>query len=343
MNRNWSERCAVLLVLALTVLPAAQAGEVLDGVKSREQLRCGVSEGIPGFSERDAEGRWRGLDVDFCRAVAAAVLGDADKVELVPLRASTRFPALQSRKVDLLLRNTTWTLTREAVLKVQFPGILFYDGQGFMVRAEDGIDSLADLNGASVCVEKGTTHQRNLTTYFEVQGWSVEPLVIDSAPDAAAAFFAGRCRAYTSDAGQLAAMRSLAQKDPQTYPILPERISREPLSAVVWGGDPEWTTVVRWVLNVLILAEEYGITAENLKTVLARNRNLLVLRTEDERGIIARSLEIEPGWGIRAVQAVGNYGEIYERHLGRDSPLKIDRGLNRLWTEGGLHYVPPID
>jgi general L-amino acid transport system substrate-binding protein len=332
-----------LLILALLIWPKAEAGEVLKGVQSREQLRCGISEGIPGFSERAADGYWRGLDVDFCRAVAAAVLGNPEKVELLPLRASTRFPALQSRKIDLLLNNTTWTLTREAVLKVQFPGILFYDGQGFMVPANAGINTGADLNGETICVEKGTTHQRNLEAYFEAHGGSVKPLVIDSAPGAAVAFFAGRCRAYTSDAGQLAAMRLRAPEDPQSFVILPERISKEPLSAVVWGGDPEWNTVIRWVLNVLILAEEHGVTRDNLDAVIVENKNPLVRRSATERDMIARALGIEPGWGIRAIRAVGNYGEIYERNVGRDSPLKIERGLNRLWTQGGLHYAPPID
>lgn len=333
-----------LLILTLAVLPQVEAGEVLNSVKARGQLRCGVSEGILGFSERDVDEHWHGLDVDFCRAVAAAVLGDADKVEFVPLGASTRFPALQSRRIDLLLSNTTWTLTREAVLKVQFPGILFYDGQGFLVSDEVGIKTIADLKGATICVAKGTTHRRNLEAYFAAKDWSMKPLVINSAPEAAEAFFAGRCRAYTSDAAQLAAVRLRAPKDRQAFVILPERISKEPLSLVVWSGDSEWTTVIRWVLNVLILAEEYGVTRDNLDTVVEENKNLLVWRrSADERDIIARSMGIEPGWGIRAVRAVGNYGEIYERNVGRDSPLKIERGLNRLWTQGGLHYAPPID
>ena len=235
--------------------------------------------------------------MDFCRAVAAAVLGDPEKVDFVPLRASARFPALQTHRIDLLLGNTTWTLTREAVLKVQFPGILFYDGQGFMVPAAAGIATLADLNGATVCVEKGTTHQRNLTAYFRTNGWSVEPLVIDSAPKAAAAFFAGDCRAYTSDSAELAAMRLLAPDDPRAFVILPERISNEPLSPVVWGGDPEWTTLVRWVLNVLILAEQYGVTARQPRCRHRRAANPLVRATADERELLARSMGIPPGWG----------------------------------------------
>ena len=335
--------CAAMLVLALAAPPAAEAGEVLNGVKARDQLRCGVSEGIPGFAEQDAEGRWRGLDVDFCRAVAAAVLGDADKVEFIPLRTSARFPALQRRRVDLLLGSTTWTLTREAVLKVQFPGILFYDGQGFMVPAAAHIDTLAALDGAKVCVEKETTNERTLTAYFQAHGWSVEPVVLDSAPEAAAALYAGRCVAYTSDAAQLAAMRLRAPGGPQAFAILPDRISREPLSPAVWGGDPEWTTTVRWVLNVLILAEYYGVTRDNLDAVIAGRVSPRLWMADYDRKHIAEALGIPTGWARRLLQAVGNYGEIYERNVGRKSPLKIERGLNRLWTEGGLHYAPPID
>jgi general L-amino acid transport system substrate-binding protein len=344
MHIDRNVRRTAVLALMLVVFPhIVDAGTVLEGVKARGQLRCGVSEGIPGFSERDVDGRWRGFEVDFCRAVAAAVLGDPEKVEFVPLRASTRLPALQSRKVDLLLRNTTWTLTREAVLKVQFPGILFYDGQGFMVPAAANIVTPADLDGATICIEKGTTHRRNLEEYFRANGWSVEPLVIDSASEAAQALFVGRCRAYTSDAAQLAAMRQWAPKDARDFVILPERISKEPLSPVVWGGDPEWTTLVRWVLNILILAEEQGVTRDNLDAVIAENRNPLVRRATDEQEMIARSLGIPALWGARVLRAVGNYGEMYERNVGRDSQLDIERGLNRLWTQGGLHYAPPID
>jgi general L-amino acid transport system substrate-binding protein len=342
IDRNvW--RTAVLALILVVFPHIVDAGTVLEGVKARGQLRCGVSEGIPGFSERDGDGRWRGFEVDFCRAVAAAALGDPERVEFVPLRASTRFPALQSRKIDLLLRNTTWTLTREAVLKVQFPGILFYDGQGFMVPAAANIVTPADLDGATICIEKGTTHRRNLEEYFRANGWSVEPLVIDSASEAAQALFVGRCRAYTSDAAQLAAIRQWAPKDPRDFVILPERISKEPLGPVVWGGDPEWTTLVRWVLNTLILAEEQGVTRDNLDAVIAENRNPLVRRATDEQEMIARALGIPALWGARVLKAVGNYGEMYERNVGRDSQLDIERGLNRLWTQGGLHYAPPID
>lgn len=332
-----------LLVLTLAILPRVEAGEVLSSVKAREMLRCGVSENIPGFSERDPDGRWRGLEADFCRAVAAAVLSDPEKVEFIPLRASARFPALRSRRIDLLLGSTSWTLTREAVLKVQFPGILFYDGQGFMVPTAANITTLADLDGATVCVEKGTTHTRTLAAFFKAKGWSVDSRVIDSAPKAAEAFFAGRCRAFTSDAAKLAAMRLHAPGGPQAFAILPELISREPLSPVVWGGDPEWTTVIRWVLKVLILAELHGVTRDNLDGVIADQTNRLLWVSDDDRELLAQSMGIPLGWARRALRAVGNYGEVYERNVGQQSPLKIERGLNRLWTEGGLHYAPPID
>jgi general L-amino acid transport system substrate-binding protein len=344
MKASLRAPCLALLTLSLAALPGVEAGEVLNGVKARDQLRCGVSEDIPGFSEQDAEGLWRGLDVDFCRAVAAAVLGDPDKVEFIALRTSARFPSLQTRRVDLLLGSTTWTLTREAVLKVQFPGILFYDGQGFMVPAGAKIDTLAALNGAKVCVERGTTNEQTLDAYFKAQGWSVEPVVADSAPKAAEALFAGRCAAYTSDAAQLAAMRQRAPGGPDAFAILPERISREPLSPAVWGGDPEWTTVVRWVLNVLILAEYYGATRANPDAdAVAAERVNPWPRSAEDREHIAQAMGIPTGWARRLLQAVGNYGEVYERNVGRDSPLKIERGLNRLWIEGGLHYAPPID
>ncbi len=225
-------------------------------LKARGVLRCGVSEGIPGFSQRDASGRWTGLDADFCRAVAAAVLGDADKVEFVPLKASLRFQALEARRVDLLARNTTWTLTREAVLGVQFPAVLFYDGQGFMVPAASKVSTAKELDGATVCVEKGTTHERNLARYAGRNGLILTPLAIDSAGEVAFAFFAGRCAAYSSDSAQLVAARLKAPAGPEGYRILPERISKEPLAPAVWGGDPRWASVVRWVLFALILAEE---------------------------------------------------------------------------------------
>lgn len=335
--------CLAVATLLLGLGSFARAGDVLEAVKSRGVLHCGVSEGIPGFSERDAGGRWRGLDADFCRAVAAAVIGDPERVQFVPLKASARFPALRGRRIDLLARNTSWTFTREVALGLQFPAVLYYDGQAFMVPAGSGITKPADLDGATVCVEKGTTHERNLGSYFSAHGLSVTPLVIDSSREVVDAFLAGRCHAYTSDASQLAAARLRLPGGPQSVEILPERISKEPLAPVVLNTDREWATLVRWVLYGLILAEEHGAGRDDVEAVVASGRTPLSRLTGDHRIVLAQSLGVTPGWAIRVVKAVGNYGEMYERNLGSASPLRIDRGLNRLWTQGGLMYAPPID
>jgi general L-amino acid transport system substrate-binding protein len=343
--RSWAAGFPPLLVLAFaTALSSPSlAGEVLAGIKIRDQLRCGVSEGIAGFSARDTEGRWHGLDADFCRAVAAATLSDARKVEFVPLKASTRFPALQARRIDLLARNTSWTLTREALLKLQFPAVLFYDGQAFMVAKASGITRLAELREGSVCVEKGTTHELNLADHAREHGLALHALVIDSASEAAAAFFAGRCRAYSSDASQLAAARLQAPGKPANFVILAERISKEPLGPVVSQGDEQWASVVRWVLYALVLAEEHGMTQANIEDRIQHLQSPLgaLLRGEDLR--LASALGVQPDWALRAVLAGGHYGELYERNLGEHSPLAIERGLNRLWNAGGLMYAPPLD
>jgi general L-amino acid transport system substrate-binding protein len=335
-------RCFSALVLFALLVAPVYAGGVLDQVRSRDLLRCGVSEGITGFSEQDADGRWRGMDVDFCRAVAAAVLGDPEKVRFVPLKASTRFPALKGNQVDLLARNTTWTLSREALLDVEFPGILMFDGQGFLVRAGAGVASVADLNGATVCVEKGTTHVQRLLDHAARHGFGVELLVIDSAAEAAAAFFAERCAAYTSDASVLAAVRAGVPGGAARYAILSERISREPLSPAVSREDREWITVVRWVLFVLILAEEQGATAANIAAMAASAQSAAWRLASGRDAAVAQALGVRPDWAIRAIQSVGNYGEMFERNLGSRSRLELERDLNRLWNQGGLHYAPPL-
>ncbi len=325
---------AAVLVAVAWVPAFATAGETLTDIKARRFVRCGVSEGIAGFSAKDSSGRWAGLDVDFCRAVAAAALGDAEKVTFVPLRASARFPALQLKVIDLLARNTTWTLDREAGLRVHFAGILFYDGQGFMVPAGSRATSISQLDGATVCVEKGTTHERNLGDYSAAHRIRVTPLVIDSATGVADAFFAGRCSAYTSDSSQLAAA-GLRAPGVRSFQILPERISKEPLGPVVRRGDDDWLTLVRWVLFALLAAEEKGITKDTARNADARR----ALATDTD---VARALGTDRDWALRAVQSVGNYGEIFERNVGSRSPLKLERGLNRLWTQGGLMYAPPM-
>jgi general L-amino acid transport system substrate-binding protein len=327
---------------AALALATAHAGETLNAVKARGELRCGVSEGIEGFSARDASGRWRGLDADFCRAVAAAVLGDPEKVEFVPLKSSARFPALQTKRIDLLLRNTTWTLGREAILKLQFAGVLFYDSQGFMVPQASRAKAVADLAGEAVCVEKGTTSEQNLSDYFAMRGASVKPLVIDSEGETVKAFYSGRCAALTADTSLLAIARLRGPAGAQGYVILPDRISREPLGPVVRRGDDDWFMLVRWVLHVLIATEETGTTRDNVAARVKDSRDPAVQRASGADPRIGKALGVRADWAVQAVLAVGNYGEMYERNLGAGSALKLERGLNRLWNQGGLMYAPPL-
>jgi general L-amino acid transport system substrate-binding protein len=327
-----------LLMLAATPADAAN-GSTLSQMRSRGMLRCGVSEGVAGFSAKDAAGRWSGIDVDFCRAVAAAALGDAQRVSFVALRASARFPALRTGVVDLLSRNTTWTLARESTLAVQFPAVLFYDAQAFMVAKTSRAKQVADLAGTTVCVEKGTSSETHLADYFAGRKLTVTPLVVDSEREVAAAFFAGRCSAYTADATHLAAVRQRAPGGAEGYVILPERIAKEPLGPVVRADDDTWLTLVRWVLFSLITAEEYGVTQANVRE---RMRDPAVARALDPGADVATALGIDAGWVARAIAGAGNYGEIFDRNLGSNSSLNLERGLNRLWTQGGLMYAPPV-
>jgi general L-amino acid transport system substrate-binding protein len=320
----------------------SNAGETLAGVKARKVVRCGVSEGIAGFSARNKAGRWVGLEADFCRAVAAAVLKDGEKVKFVPLKASERFPALLAGAVDLLARNTTCTLGREAGLKVMFPGTLFFDGQAFMVPSSSRVREIRHLDGATICVEKGTTHQQNLADYFAAHGLRYRPLVIDSSKEVGEAFFAGRCGAYTSDSSQLAAVRLSAPGGSRNFVILPPRISREPIGPVVRRGDDEWYTVVRWVLFALIAAEEAGVTAKNAAELRVSSVHPALRRALGGGGGFGREMGVDDDWALRAVMSVGNYGELFERNLGPRSALGLERGLNRLWTDGGLLYAPPL-
>ena len=332
--------CAIGVALGLT--PASVgAGETLARVKSRKVLRCGVSEGLIGFSFKDAAGQWTGMDVDFCRAVAAAV-GDRVRVEFVPLFASARFPALQAGEIDLLVRNTTWTLGREAFLGVQFAGILFYDGQGFMVPRKGKVRRIADLKGATICVEKGTTSEQNLVDYFRAHGWNYKPLVLESVAEIRDALVSGRCQAYTSDASQLASVRMEVPEGTKKYVILPDLISKEPLGPVVRRGDEEWFTLVKWVLFALIQAEEQGITRENVRALRDTSTDPAVQRLLGKTGGFGKALGVDNDWVVRVVGTVGNYGEMFERNLGRESVLNLERGLSRLWKQGGLMYAPPF-
>ncbi|SAL01525.1 extracellular solute-binding protein [Caballeronia arationis] len=329
------------LLLFIVADPPAQAarGDTVAQARSRGVLRCGVSEGVAGFSARGAAGRWAGIDVDFCHAVAAVALGGADRVAFVPLRASARFPALRTGTVDLLSRNTTWTLVRESTLDVQFAGVLFYDGQAFMVPKKSAVTSVAGLGGATVCVEKGTSSEAHLADYFAARKLSVTPLAIDSVSEVANAYFNGRCSAYTADAAHLSAIRLLVPGRAEDHVILPERIAKEPLGPVVRATDDAWLTLVHWVLLSLIAAEEYGVTQGNVKE---RMRDPAIAKALEPGTDVSTALGVEPGWVERAVLSVGNYGEIFERNLGARSPLGLERGVNRLWTQGGLMYAPPV-
>ncbi|WP_248324301.1 MULTISPECIES: amino acid ABC transporter substrate-binding protein [unclassified Caballeronia] len=343
MKRAAESICAVvlaaLLMLALPAASLAAGSETLAQIEARGALRCGVSEGIAGFSAQDASGRWTGMDADFCRAVAAAALGDPDKVAFVPLRTSARFPALRTRRIDLLARNTTWTLLREGTLGVQFAGVLFYDAQAFMVWTKNPIRASSSLNGATVCVLRDTSSEGNLSTYAEANALDIKPLVVGSVDALERAFLEGQCSASTGDASLLAALQARAPGGASSVVILPERISREPLGPVVRDDDSAWLTVVRWVLFTLIAAEELGVTRANH---VERMRDPRVARALVPDAAVTTMLGLKPGWTARALNSAGNYGEMFDRNLGSASPLQMKRGLNDSWTRGGLMYAPPM-
>ena len=323
--------------------PAAQAAsETLARVRSNQVLRCGIGENLAGFSEKDASGRYRGFNVDFCRAVAAAVLGDPAKVAYTQVSAAARFPLLLSGRIDLLSHTTTWTLAREGGIGLAFPGVYFYESQAFMVPRAGGARRLEDLKGATICVVKGTTHVAHLEDAFATRKIAYVPLVLDSQVTATVAFFEGRCQALTSDHSTLWALRERAPGGAERYDILPELISREPLAPVVRRGDEEWSTIVRWVLNVLVIAELQGLTAANIRRTLEDPSNVALRRSVDDIRSASRALGLAEDWYVRVIEAGGNYGEIFERNLGAASPLRMGRGPNRLWTEGGLLFAPPV-
>jgi general L-amino acid transport system substrate-binding protein len=331
------------LLLFMLFATSSWGGETLPRVRSKGVVRCGVSEGLPGFSMKDKNGRWTGFDADFCRAVAAATLGDPEKIVFVALSASARFPALLNRDIDLLMRNTTWTLGREVLLGTAFAGVLYYDGQGFMVPSKSKVRKVSDLNGATICVERRTTHVEGLADYFGQQGLRYTPLVIETLPDVKTAFFSGRCQAYTSDRSQLAAVLMDVPEGPRRFNILPDVISKEPLGPVVKRGDEEWFTLVKWVLFSLIEAEELGITKENVRAAKTASMGPAVKRFLDADGKFGKALGASPEWTVRIIGSVGNYGEIFDRNLGSESALNLERGLNRLWNKGGLMYAPPFE
>ncbi|MFC0283317.1 amino acid ABC transporter substrate-binding protein [Camelimonas abortus] len=333
--------CALTLAFgSLMALATPAAAGLLDQVRQRGQLLCGANPGLAGFGVPDDSGRWTGFDVDYCRAIAAAIFGDPEKVKFVPLVAKDRFTALQTGEIDVLVRNTTWTMARDTALGATFAAINFYDGQGFMTRRSLGLKSALELNGASICVQQGTTHELNLADYFRSHDMKYEIVSFGSAAETIRAYDAGRCDAFTSDSSALYAER-LRLTSPDDHVVLPEIISREPFGLAVRKGDPQWFDVVRWVGFGLVAAEDAGVTQANA-VEKAQSSDPELRRMLGTEGRMGEAMGLRPDWLLQAVKAVGNYGEIYDRHFGKASRLQIPRGLNRLWRDGGLMYAPPI-
>ena len=330
---------------ALTVAglaAGAAAAATLDDVKARGKLNCGVSTGLAGFSNPDANGNWEGFDVAVCRAVAAAVLGDPQAVEFVPTTGKTRFTALASGEIDMLARNTTWTLSRDADLKFTFVGVNYYDGQGFMVPKELGVSSAKELDGATVCIQTGTTTELNLADFFRKNNMNYEPVPIETNAEAQQQYLAGACDVYTTDASGLASTRATFE-DPSAHAVLPEIISKEPLGPLVRHGDDEWGDITRWTLNALVAAEELGITSANVAEMAASaGDNPEINRLLGTEGNLGEMLGLEADWAVKAISAGGNYGEIFESNIGESTPIGLARGLNAQWTDGGLIYSPPF-
>ncbi|MEZ9580251.1 MULTISPECIES: transporter substrate-binding domain-containing protein [unclassified Vibrio] len=320
--------------------PVSDGQSTLDKVIENDSLTCGVSTGLPGFSNPNSKGEWEGIDVEYCQALAAAVLGDKTKVKYVPLTAKERFTALQSGEIDVLSRNTTWTLHRDTALGLNFVGVNYYDGQGFMVKKELGLTSAQELDGASVCVQSGTTTELNLADYFRNSGMSYKPVVFDTAAQTSKGFDAGRCDVLTTDQSGLYALR-LNLADPKSAEVLPEIISKEPLGPVVRQDDDQWFNVAKWTLSAMINAEEYGISSKNADEML-KSKDPNIKRILGVDGPKGKGLGIRDDWGYQVIKQVGNYGESFERTVGTGSPLQISRGVNALWNAGGFMYAPPI-
>ena len=336
----------VAIVLAVVFTNKKETVEVvkeiglLQTVKERGYLICGVNANLQGFSAQDESGNWSGLDVDFCKAVSAAIFGDATKVEYVGLNAAQRFPTLASGEIDLLARNTTWTISRDVNLMFEFAGVNYYDGQGFLIPTELGIKSAKGLNGAFVCITKETTSELNLNDYFAENNMAYRPIYVEGNKDAKAKLFAGECDVFTTDASGLASARSGAE-NPEDWIVLPEIISKEPLGPLVRQGDQEWEDVVRWTHFVMVNAEEAGITSRNVDEMLTA-KSKEVKRILGVEGYIGPMLGLGMKFGYNIIKHVGNYGESYERNVGPNTPLALERGLNKLWKDGGVMYVPPI-
>ncbi len=338
-------RTSIYAILGATLLAApaiAQETPTVDAIKARDALICGVSTGTSiGMSTLDDAGNWAGLEVDYCRAVAAAILGDGSKLNFTPLEFKNAFAALQSSSVDILARSATWTFTRDSELRFDYAGVYIYDGQGFLVTKDSGIGNIADLDGASICVVSGTTTELNMADYFRANGLEYKPIVGSAREQLVANLEAGRCDALTNERGGLAATR-LAFSNPDDYVVLDEIISKEPLGPIVRQDDPLFRDIAAWTLNILISAEEQGITQANVADMAGSSKNPEVGRMLGKTGEFGAKLGLANDWAVSVISAVGNYGEIFDRNLGLGSPVKLERGVNALWTDGGLMYSPPI-
>ncbi len=333
---------AAAATLAALVAAPAHAGKTIDTIKARGQLVCGVNPNLAGFAAADSQGNYSGMDVDICKAVTATVLNDASKVKWVPLNAAQRFAALQAGEIDILSRNTTWTLTRDASLGLTFTGVTYYDGQGFMVPKKSKITSAKQLKGATVCVQSGTTTEKNLSDYSKSMNLNMKSVVFETQEATNKAYFAGRCQAYTTDASGLASIRNKEATKPDDHLILPELISKEPLGPSVRRGDDEFTSIVKWVVFALIEAEEYGITQANVDQMKADSKDPVIQRILGTSEDTGKLLGLDKDWAYRAIKATGNYGEIFERNVGPKSALMLPRGANNLWNKGGFLYAPPV-
>jgi len=331
---------ATAAAASLLIGGTVQAG-TLDDVKSAGELKCGISTGVPGFAFTDDAGAWQGFDPAVCQAVAAAIFGDTSKVKYTTTTGKTRFTALASGEVDMLARNTTWTFSRDADLKFTFTGINYYDGQGFMVPADLGVASAKELDGASICVQTGTTTELNIADFFRTNGISYEAVPIETNAEGQANYEAGRCDVYTTDASGLYATRT-ALEDPSAHVVLPEIISKEPLGPLVRHGDSEWGDIVRWTLNAMITAEELGVTSANVDQMATGTDNPEINRLLGSEGDLGAMIGLDKAWAWRAIKSVGNYGEVFDKFIGEGSDIGITRGVNAQWTDGGLIYSPPF-
>ncbi|SFM35345.1 amino acid ABC transporter substrate-binding protein [Marinobacter zhejiangensis] len=340
MKKIFSLAAGTATLLGVVMAGNAMANTTLENIREKGHLQCGVTSGLPGFSQPDDKGNWTGIDVDTCRAVAAAIFGDASKAQFTPLTAKERFTALQSGEIDMLSRNTTWTLTRDASLGLNFAGVNYYDGQGFLVSRELGVSDATELDGATACIQAGTTTELNMADYFRTHGMEFNALVFDTSEQTVQGFAAGRCDVLTSDRSQLAALRSKLT-DPNSAVILPTIISKEPLGPVVRQGDDQWFNIVKWTLFTQVNAEELGITSANVDEMKSSD-NPSIQRLLGTDGDMGEKLGLSADFGYNIIKEVGNYGEMYNRNVGPGTPLDLERGLNALWTEGGIMYAPPV-